>query len=797
MRIFLFVLLSLFQSFFPILKNQEKIPGLKATVIVSRDSSGINHIVAKNEHDLFFMQGYCAARDRLFQLEIWRRQATGTLAELLGEREIQRDKGARLFKFRGDLQKELNHYHPRGAAIIIAFSDGINQYIKETKANKDLLPIEFELLGMEPGYWTPEVVISRHQGLLANVTDEVRYARALMTLGADKVKELIKFESGNPDLTIDPIIPVSFLTDPVLDSYEAFRKPLFFLPSDIVKKATNKKTDALAKNEIDYINWVNADDQRVNVIGSNNWVIGGAHTYSGKPIVANDPHRAVTVPSLRYAVHLQAPGWDVIGGGEPSIPGVSIGHNKQAAWGLTIFNLDAEDLYVYELNPNNPLQYKYNNQWIDLKTIKDTIKVKNKTAEVVSLYYTKHGPVTYIDTLHKVMYAVRCAWLEPGGAPYLASLRMDQATNWESFRTACSYSNIPGENMVWADKKGNIGWQVAGIAPIRNKSTGLVPVPGNGKFDWDGMLQGKELPHLYNPPIGRIATANENNVPLNYAHRNAVGWSWADSFRVNRIREILYNSEKSDVQQSMSLQTDYLSIPARSLVPLLKDIQFDDPKIDSIKQQLLVWDFKLNVQSTNAAVYVLWERILSDWMWNTLVPQKGKPYIRSLSLTRIIKILQGDNNQSINRTEFLKNTFTTAITQLRKKLGTDETKWNYGQASFHHVQLKHLLSNVVNEEIRSQLDMPLIPRGGYAYTPGATGSSDAQLQGATFRMVADVSNWDKSMFTNAAGQSGNPSSPFYRNLYLHWANDQYQPLVYTFDAIKKITVEQEIFQPLH
>jgi penicillin amidase len=258
----------------------------------------------------------------------------------------------------------------------------------------------------------------------------------------------------------------------------------------------------------------------------------------------------------------------------------------------------------------------------------------------------------------------------------------------------------------------------------------------------------------------------------------------------------LYQSEKSDVQQSMALQTDYLSIPARSLIPLLKDIRFEDSKIDSIKNQLLMWDFKLVATSTNAAVYVLWEKILSDWMWNTLVPQKGKQYIRSLSLTRMIEILQSNNNPLINRKELLTNTFTTAVGQLKKKLGTDETKWTYGQASFHHVQLKHLLSNVVNDEVRSQLDMPLIPRGGYAYTPGATGSSDAQLQGATFRMVADVSNWDKCMFTNAAGQSGNPASPFYRNLYLHWANDQYQPLVYTFDAIKKITVQQELFQPL-
>jgi penicillin amidase len=797
MRIFGLLMISLIQWLFLGAKSLVKIPGLKATVQISRDSSGINHIVAQNEHDLFFMQGYCAARDRLFQLEIWRRQATGTLSQIVGEREILRDKGARLFKFRGNLQQELNHYHPRGAAIINAFTDGINQYIKEVIANKSLLPIEFEMLGIVPGLWTSDVVISRHQGLLANVTDEVRFARAVINIGADKVKQLIKFDSGNPDLTIEPLLPASFLTDPVLETYEAFRKPIYFLPSDIVTKNTTTKAAAMALNQIDFKHWESADDQRVNVIGSNNWVISGKHTQSGFPIVANDPHRAVTIPSLRYAVHLKAPGWDVIGGGEPSIPGVSIGHNQQAAWGLTIFNLDAEDMYVYSINPNNPLQYKYNNKWVDVTIIKDTIPVKNKAAEIVTLYFTKHGPVTFIDTAHKVLYAVRCAWLEVGGAPYLASLRMDQATDWESFRTACSYSNIPGENMVWADKKGNIGWQVAGIAPIRKASSGLVPVSGEGACEWAGMLPGKELPHLFNPPIGRITTANENNVPTDYIHRNAVGWNWADSFRVNRIRQVLLDNPKSTIQQSAALQTDYLSLPAKQLIPLLKDIHFDDHQVDSLKNQLLLWDCRLITTSSNAAVYVLWERILADWMWNTVVPQKGKPYIRSIPLSRIIALLKTDNTLALNRNDILKNTFTIAIAQLKKKIGTDVAKWVYGQADFHHVQLKHVLSNVVNETVRSQLNMPLMPRGGYANTPGATGNTDGQLQGATFRMVADVSNWDKSIFTNAAGQSGNSASPLYRNLYLHWANDQYQPLVYTFDAIKKITIEKEIFQPTY
>lgn len=201
--------------------------------------------------------------------------------------------------------------------------------------------------------------------------------------------------------------------------------------------------------------------------------------------MANDPHRTIAVPSLRYMAHLVAPGWNVIGGGEPEIPGISIGHNEHGAWGLTVFRTDGEDLYVYELHPEDPNQYKYKGEWRTMETLQETIPIKGKKDTTVTLSYTLHGPVTLKDESNNVAYAVRCAWLEPGGAPYLASLRMDQAKTWEAFREACSYSNIPGENMVWADRKGTIGWQAVGIAPKRPNFSGLVPVPGDGRYEWD------------------------------------------------------------------------------------------------------------------------------------------------------------------------------------------------------------------------------------------------------------------------------------------------------------------------
>ena len=461
-------------------KNTLQLKGLKEKVEVLRDQWGVNHIYANNEHDLFFTQGYCAAKDRLFQFEIWRRQATGTVAEILGARELKRDIGTRLFKFRGDLKKELAHYHENGQAIIQAYVDGVNAYITEANAKPALLPIEFKILKIRPAKWTAEIVISRHQGLLGNITQELNLGRAVSTVGEKKVKELIWFHPKDPNLKLDTAIRGDLLKADILALYNAYRKEVEFTKSDIAEQDEDDVSalDILNKRKelADFL-----PEQEME--GSNNWIISGRKTASGFPMLANDPHRKIAVPSLRYIVHLVAPGWNVVGGGEPEIPGVSIGHNEFGAWGLTIYETDGEDLYVYNINPLHKDEYWYKGQWVKMKTITENIKIKNAATQTVQLNYTVHGPVTFIDSVNNKAYAIKCAWMEVGGAPYLASLRIDQANSWESFREACAYSHIPGENMIWADKKGNIGWQAVGIIPIRKNFSGYVPIPGDGRFE--------------------------------------------------------------------------------------------------------------------------------------------------------------------------------------------------------------------------------------------------------------------------------------------------------------------------
>ena len=767
-----------------------QVKGLQESVEILRDQWGINHIYAQNQHDLFFAQGYAAAKDRLFQFEIWRRQATGTVAELLGPEELNRDIGTRLFKYRGDLDTELNHYHPEGKAIIEAYVDGVNRYIAEILTTPEKLPLPFKMLGLLPQKWTPEVVISRHQGLLGNIGEELQIGRAVAKIGPDKVKELLWFHPKEPQLDLDPKIDRELLFEPLLAPYQAFRKSVQFKPEHLLEAYRSSEAVAV-------LNQYNELSKDSLALGSNNWVLSGSKTADGHPAMANDPHRRIAVPSLRYMAHLVAPGWNVIGGGEPEIPGISIGHNEYGAWGLTVFRTDGEDLYQYDLNPKNPLQYKHNGQWKDFTVIQEQIEVKGMPTQEVELYYSLHGPVTYLNKKALKAYAVRCAWLEPGGAPYLASLRMDQAKNWEEFRAACAYSNIPGENMIWADQKGTIGWQAVGIAPVRKNFSGLVPVPGDGRFEWEGYLPILEKPHDVNPEKGYLATANQNVTPKEYPHWEAIGYSWSDPYRGDRIDEVLSKNNKLSIEDQKALQVDVTSLPAQTLIPLLKPLSFT-PFEEALKNKLLGWDFRLEPNSIPAAIYVAWEKELLANAQEQFIPDEVKPYLSSLQLKRVldwIETLEGPFTEPKKREAFLLTTFQAAIADLKNRLGEDPNQWQYGQAANKHTSLTHALGSVANAAAAEQLNLAPLPRGGNGYTPGSTGSNYRQSSGASFRMIVSTGDWDTAVGTNAPGQSGDPESPFYDNLYKDWAEDVYFPVYFSKQKIQSVTYKKTLLTP--
>ena len=763
--------------------NSAKIDGLTDEVEVLRDNFGINHIYANNQQDLFFMQGYLAAKDRLFQFEIWRRQATGTVAEIFGEEELDRDIGTRLFKFRGDIKKELNHYHDDGYEIVSSFVSGVNKYIEEVNNNPELLPIEFKALGIKPDLWTNEVVISRHQGLLGNIGQELNIGRAVSLIGEEKVKELMWFHPKEPSLKLDEKITYDDLNQDILRLYNAYRRPIKFKSHYVLDKYR-------AKDKIADINESNLISDTYS-IGSNNWALSGDKSFNGYPLLANDPHRSLLNPSLRYMAHLVAPGWNVIGGGEPEIPGISIGHNGIGAWGLTVFRTDAEDLYVYELNPNNLDEYMHNGQWKKFDNINETITVKNNDETTVELLYSVHGPVTFIDRNRKKAYAVKNGWSEIGGSPYLASLRMDQAKDWNEFRDACTYFNIPGENMVWADKYGDIGWQAVGIAPIRKTHSGLVPVNGNGKFDWEGYLPIIEKPNSFNPENGYLSTANQNVTPDTYNRWDAVGYDWADPYRGNRIKSVIESKEKFNMEEMIDLQVDYYSIPSEEIIRLASG---NISNHQNYFEKLEKWNNILDKDSVEAGIYIEWQTQIYVEFINSFVPESVKEYL-DIQIFRIIETISKMSDS--NRAKFLDKTFNASIDNLKDRYGEDSENWIYGQQDYKHVKIYHPLENVVNDSIRSLVELKTYPRGGDGFTPGSTSSNLNQRSGGSFRVVINTKDWDNSFATNSPGQSGNPNSKFYKNLYEDWTNDKFFPLLFSKSKVLMNLSSRKVYRPIN
>ena len=580
------------------------------------------------------------------------------------------------------------------------------------------------------------------------------------------------------------------LDNDILKLYKAFRKPIEFKKKYLVKKYLKEN-----EPEISFIENEKYLDDKFN-IGSNNWTISGNKTISGYPILANDPHRTIVAPSLRYITHLVAPGWDVIGGGEPEIPGISIGHNGFGAWGLTVFRTDAEDLYVYDINPKNLNQYWHKGKWYDFKIIKESIPIKGRENFEVDLYYSVHGPVTFIDKERKKGYAVRCGWLEPGGSPYLASLRMNQSKSWEEFRDACNYSNIPGENMIWADREGNIGWQAVGIAPIRNTHSGLVPVMGDGRYEWVDYLPIIEKPNIFNPKEDFFATANQNVTPISYDKWNAIGFSWSDPYRGDRVDDILSSEKKLSMQDMIDLQVDYFSYPSLYLIDLLNEVI--DNEINFLSQYIRYidllndWDNKLLKNSVEAMIYVSWERTIIKLFHEEFVPEEVNELLSVQLYTIIDQISKMEANK---KKSFLIETFIVSINDLKNKFGENIENWTYGQDEYKHIKVKHPLEDIVNDSIYKILSFKSYPRGGNGYTPNSTSSNLSQSSGASFRVIIDTKDWDNSLATNSPGQSGNPTSPFYRNLYEDWANDKYFNLFYSKEKIKSNLHSREIYYP--
>ncbi len=734
-----------------------RLPGLQEPVEVLRDRWGVPHIYARNQHDLFFAQGFVAAQDRLFQMEIWKRAGQGRLAEVLGERALPRDIAARLTRYRGSMDAEYQSYAPDTREILSAFTAGINAYIQRRLDPKGPgLPIEFQLAGFRPELWRPSDCLTRMATLsvTGNATEELALAQLVELLGAKKAASLQDFD---PPATLEP--PTG--------------EDLTGLSPVLIKGfvGTDSRVEFPANFE-----------------GSNNWTISGKMTSSGKPLLANDPHRTIALPSLRYIVHLHAPGWDVAGATEPALPGVSIGHNQDIAWGLTVFPIDQEDLFLEELNPQNALEYRTAHGWDKMQVADETFHVRGGKDVTKELKFTVHGPVLWEDG--KRALALHWVGAEPGTAPYLAGISVDRAHNWPEFLAAMARWKTPPENLVYADREGNIGEESAGLTPLRKKGNGLLPAPGSAGYEWAGFVPFSQLPRQFNPSREFVATANNKTIAPNYPYK--VGFSWSAD-RIARINQVLDGARdrkrKLDVNDMAALQNDVVSLPAQRLTRILAS----SSAANDIAAKLLEdWNGGLEMSSPEAALYEIWLRHLRSAILDQIAPNApGSIYLGADSLARLMEDPSADffgENPNAARDKILRETLTAAYAEFQS-LGPDPSMRNWGK--LHTVRFRHALDQLASLE--SLLDLGPFARPGDGTTVDATAFTSAnfnQIAGASYREIFDVSDWDQSKVVNAPGESGQPDSRHYGDLAPLWRDGKYFPLAYSQQAVEQVTTER-------
>jgi len=757
------------------------VAGLNAPADIVIDHWGIAHIFAANIHDAFFLQGYNAARDRLWQIDLWRKRGLGLLAKSLGPAYIDQDRAARLFLYRGGMEKEWAAYAPDSRQWVTAFVDGVNAYVAQVQSGARPLPVEFKLTDSRPETWSAEDVLRiRSHALVSNVTSEVARARVVCAGGlkADELRR--KIEPLGYKVTIPPGLNPCDVPADVLKDYLLATKQVDFR----ALTATAQHADLSAERQLAAA----LDTQSTE--GSNNWVIAPSRTATGRPILANDPHRQLGSPSLRYIVALNAPGLNIIGAGEPALPGISLGHNDDIAFGITIFAIDQEDLYVYELSKSNPDAYRYQSGWEKMQIVRETIDVKGGAAREVELRFTRHGPVLSLDAANHRAFAMRTVWNESGLAGYFGSSRLLMAKNWNDFKVATNAWGAPPLNIVYADTQGNIGWAASGRAPIRKNWDGLLPVPGDGRYEWAGFHGKDVLPSLLNPEQGYFGTANEMNLPSGYPNeRNRIAFEWTDRSRIDRINELLATKTKMTLADSMAIQTDAVSAQSRRAVALLASLSSPDAALTQALKLLEGWNHEESTGSAAAAIYEVWA---TKHLGKTTVAKAAPEAARLIDngqLQAVIEYLEHPDgalgaDPAAARDAILLESLKSALAELNQRLGPDMTTWSWGR--LHRATFEPAVAVLADPELRAQMSVGPLQTPGSSSTPRAQAyrpSDFSVIAGASVRLVMDVGAWDNSVAMNTPGQSDDPMSAHYRDLFPMWAQGSYVPLRFSRAAV--------------
>jgi penicillin amidase len=762
----------------PQIDGTVQLGGLAAPVEILRDAWGVPHIYAENEQDLFFAQGYVHAQDRFYQMEFWRRIGQGRLSEMLGESVLENDRFIRTLGWWRTAQEEASSLEGDVKMLLEAYAAGVNAYVE---GHRDALALEFAILRLtgtrveiEP--WTPahSLVWGKVMAwdLSENMGNEILRARIVAALGEQALAQLTPpYPDDHP-----VIVPAGVRWDT--------------LPLDEVAEYGER---ALAFG-------------RGDGVGSNNWVIAGSKTDTGLPLLANDMHLAIQMPSIWYEIGLHCKAaagaecsFNVTGFSFAGTPGVIVGHNDRIAWGVTNLGPDVQDLYVEQLNPENGNQYQVNGEWVDFEVRREEIAVAGQDEpELLDVRISRHGPV-----LNPVMeelpgppdqvLALRWTALEPGEV-FNAVLALDRAQNWEEFREALRHWDVPSQNFVYADVEGNIGYQAPGRIPIRANGDGQLPVPGwTDDYEWTGYIPFEELPSRFNPPEGFIITANNAVVDASYPY--LISLDWARGYRAQRITEMIVALDRASVGDMQAIHGDNKSLSAEEIIPYLTALRPEDPELRQALERLAAWDGQEHKDSAEAALFeTFWAHLLPA-VWDE-VPEElqlkggGHAMVLMRDLLAKPEDLWWDEVRTgavEKRDDVLLEVFQESYDWLTERLGDDMEGWAWGElhtATFENQSLGQSGVGPI-EAIFNRGPVPA--SGGTAIVNATSWSVDdvAVVKGVpSERMIVDLADWQRSLTMHTTGQSGHPFHKHYGDMILPWRDIEYHPMHWERGAIE-------------
>ncbi|MGA2607982.1 MAG: penicillin acylase family protein [Terriglobia bacterium] len=791
------------------LEGAIQVAGLSAPVEVLRDARGVPHLRASSLQDLFFAQGYVTAQDRLWQMDLSRRLAEGELSEVFGERTLRLDLDNRTLGFRQVSQRALAELSPEARAPLTAYANGVNAFIA---SHRDRLSLEFHLLHYQPRPWTEAdslgVALNMAKSLNTTWGTDLMRERIKAKLSSElfadlfpdhspldePVAELAATPGRMPKRTSSPSADGSFRGVPQTRDDEGSRTSVPFRARFLASLGMTTDPGDLDPTLAALLS---AGDNSDAGLGSNNWVVSGAHTQSGKPLLANDPHLDHSVPSVWYMIHLKGPGLNVIGVSLPGLPLVIIGHNEKIAWGMTNTGPDVQDLYTESFDSGARNRYLHNGAWVDAEVRDEVVKVRGKRDYRLTVKVTRHGPIVAHPGGRDL--ALRWTALEPHALSALFNgvSKIILAQNWELFTAALHDYTGPMQNFVYADMDGNIGYYAAAWVPIRKQGTGAVPVPGStDDYDWTGYIPFEDLPHSYNPPSGLIATANGRVVPDDYPY--FITSHWDPPFRTARIFQLLRAGKALGVDDMLRIQTDIVTLEDSWLAGQLLKADFhyhpQDPDAQYAISLLRRWDGEARMDSAATLVCevtrpALLERILKPKLGDDL-----SGYRWGMSTTFLANVLANNWTRWLPRgdssfEETLIKSLEEGVKQIPSLVGSrSHEAWKWGNTiplTFYHPlgQGFPLLGRL--------LDVGPFPQTGTASTVKATTSR----HGPSMRMVVDLSTLDHSVQNITLGESGQVFSPYYQDQFEAWYNGRSFPMSFSDAAVEQATVHKLVLRP--